>query len=168
MTDFTRKLELEKLSDKRHHFRLRADDDQLSALAKRLKIVGVNALSGYVEVKRGKKLLYVSGEVQASLTRTCVTSLEEMTEDIDETFELKFDPEPMTSTQHGEMEIDLDSPEPLIGGVLDVAGLLVDQVSLAMVDYPRKKGSEALKDTSDQPTLSPFAILKSHNLKGDE
>ncbi len=164
MTEFKHPLEIENLSDKLHRVRLTATEDQLGYIAEALEVPAVKALTGFLEVKRGKKLLFVTGSVTATLERKCVSSLEAMSEEIDESFDLKFNPQPLDYTPNAEIEVDLDEPEPIEGNTLDVARILIDQVILSMALYPRKEGATALEDTGEQPSLSPFAILKSHNL----
>ena len=144
---------------------LEAPQGVLPAIAKRLDVEGVTHLEAQIDVTRKGPLVFLEGRIQAQLQRVCVSSLENMEEEIDETFRIEFEQGAEENLTEEEVEIDADAPEPLPDETLDLADIAVQQVSLAMTPFPRKPGAEPVKDTAEQPSLSPFAALK--DLKDD-
>ena len=130
-----------------------------SALARDLGVPGVEALSGEVLAARRAGLIEVEGRVRARLTRQCVASLEDMTEVIEEDVLVTYTehaPEPVEA----EAEADLDAPEPVVDGRIDLGAVLIEQVVLAMHPHPRKPGAEAPADPGAGARITPFDVLK--------
>lgn len=156
---FTKVVELSRLKEPQS-FTLTAPDDALVDIAARLDIPAVEALKGVMTVKPTAEGATVEGEVEASLTRQCVVTLEPIAERVAESFVIRYARE---SDEAPEIELDLDDEwtEPLAGDTLDLADILVQQVALAMDPYPRKPGAEAPADLRPSPEqVSPFAALK--------
>lgn len=157
---FTRLVTIEKIPASGMDQRFSVPDQAFPGVAERLKVEGVDALEAALHVTRKGPIITVSGSVSATLRRICVYSLEEMVEDVHDTFELEFEQVDEEPDLAGELEIDADSPEPVAGETLDLADIAVQQVSLAMDPFPRKEGAEPVRDMGEQPSLSPFSVLK--------
>jgi len=134
-----------------------ADADMLAALAKRLDVLAVKALSGEARIARSGPLVKVAGAVRAELERRCVVSLEPVAETVEDVFETVLTTEPEDGSV--EDEIDLDAPEPIDGDAIDVGDLFVQYVALAMDPYPRKPGAAFEREEIRPEDLSPFAAL---------
>ena len=138
-----------------------APANALSDIAERIDAPEVIRLRSEIELHKTARGLSVSGTLDAALVRECVASLEPFEEAINEPFELQFtrSAEP---DAHGEAEIDPDAPEPLTGDSIDLADLLIQQLSLAMAPFPRKPGAASLAEKFAPPqSISPFEALKS-------
>ena len=133
----------------------------LAAVAERLEVEGVLALSGSFSLTRKDRIIHVSGAVEARLVRQCVLSLEEMEEAVSDSFSFELEQVDTLPDLAGEIDIDADMPEPFVGDTIDLADLAIQQVSLAMDPFPRKQGAEPVRDEGEQPSLSPFSVLKS-------
>ena len=130
-----------------------------TTLAQDFRVPGVQSLNGEALAARRAGMIEVEGRVRATLTRQCVASLEDMDEVIDEAFTVVFTehaPEPADA----EAEADLDAPEPIEGGRLDLGQVLLEQLVLAMAPHPRKPGAEAPADPGAGARISPFDALK--------
>jgi uncharacterized metal-binding protein YceD (DUF177 family) len=112
--------------------------------------------------------VHVSGRVQARVGQTCVVTLDPIENEIDETVDLMFvPPELMPQTVHsaddvppGEAE-ELDPPEPIDNGVIDLGRLATDVLYLAIDPYPRKPGAAFEPEAAAvDPEDHPFAALK--------
>jgi uncharacterized metal-binding protein YceD (DUF177 family) len=138
--------------------RLEMNEADRRALAEAWGIPGVQALSGEAQAARRGGLIEVEGTVRARLIRTCVASLQEMTEEIEEAFSVAYTerPEPV---REGEHEADLDAPEPVVDGTIDLGAVMLEQVVLAMHPHPRKEGAEAPADPGAGAKISPFDVL---------
>lgn len=135
--------------------------DALEAVARRLDAEAVKSLQGSFTLGRKDELITVSGEVSADLVRICVTSLQEMDEHVADSFDFEMEQVDTMPDFTGELEMEADAPDPFIGDTIDLAELAIQHVSLAMDPFPRKEGAEPVKDEGEQPSLSPFSVLKS-------
>ena len=138
---------------------LTMDAPDREALARAFGIPGVTRLSGEAQAARRGGVIEVEGTVRAVLTRECVASLEEMTEEIEEPFAVAYTEHPRAPAE-GEVEADLDAPEPIENGVLDLGAVLLEQLVLAMDPHPRIEGAEAPADPGAGARITPFDVLK--------
>lgn len=144
------------------------------SVAQRLSVPEVLHLRGSFELSPVSNGVRVAGRIDAALSRQCVVSLETMTETVDEHFEITFlksadAREEIDAGGAVEIDPDEDAPEPLAGESLDLAEILIQQLSLAMVPYPRKPGARLPEAARDEPLrASPFAVLKDKIARGGE
>lgn len=116
--------------------------------------------------------VHVLGTVSATVGQTCVVTLEPLDSLIEEAVDLTFspdavEPEPAPESEdpnrHGSWEV--DPPEPLVNGVVDLGALAVEFMVLGINPYPRKEGAElAVPVEKADPQSHPFAALA--RLKG--
>ena len=120
-----------------------------------------------VTPERGGRF-HVAGRVRARIGQTCVVTLEEIENDIDEPVDLVFvPPEQMPEmadlideAEDSDEEVP-DPPEPIENGLIDLGRVATDALFLAVDPYPRKPGAvfEPVVETAD-PEDHPFAALK--------
>ena len=120
-----------------------------------------------VTPERGGRF-HVAGRVRARIGQTCVVTLEEIENDIDEPVDLVFvPPEQMPEmadlideAEDSDEEVP-DPPEPIENGLIDLGRVATDALFLAVDPYPRKPGAvfEPVLETAD-PEDHPFAALK--------
>ena len=114
----------------------------------------------------------VTGHVRARIGQTCVVTLEEIENDIDEPIDLIFAPPEqipqmaalVDEAQENDRESDEETPdplEPIENGVIDLGRLATDALYLGVDPYPRKADAvfEPLVEALD-PEDHPFAALK--------
>lgn len=111
---------------------------------------------------------HVAGHVRARVGQTCVVTLEEIENDIDEPIDLIFAPPdqiPQMAALVDEAEESdeetPDPPEPIENGIIDLGRLATDALYLGLDPYPRKPDAvfEPLVEAAD-PEDHPFAALK--------
>ena len=110
---------------------------------------------------------HVAGHVRARIGQTCVVTLEEIENDMDEAVDLVFAPPeqiPQMAALIDEAEEDEevpDPPEPIENGTIDLGRVATDALLLAVDPYPRKPGAvfEPMVEAAD-PEDHPFAALK--------
>jgi len=116
---------------------------------------------------------HVAGRVRARIGQTCVVTLEEIENDIDEPVDLIFAPPEqipeMAALVDEAEESDEgvpDPPEPIENGVIDLGRVATDALFLAVDPYPRKAGAvfEPVVEAAD-PEDHPFAALKALQAK---
>lgn len=160
----TRPVIVDKLPDLGTTIKLAPDAAILDELAKQLKLVAIPSLTATVTVVRQGSGVHVSGHVSAVVTQACVASLEDFDAPIEEDIDLGFaPPHKLTEVKPGGVEIEvneLDEPDPLIDGVVDVGAVVVEFLALGIDPYPRKPGAvfKVPKEVAVEET-SPFAAL---------
>lgn len=157
---FAKTLPLSELDATPERHTLTASGDDLARLAAFLNVPGVDALSGEATVAKHGPLVRVDGVLRARLERQCVASLEPMEEVVEEPFSVTFTEEIPDVLPNDEVEADLDAPEPLHRGVLDLADVFLEQLVLAISPHPRKTDAEGLVDPRAGEKISPFDILE--------
>ncbi|MBB4659673.1 YceD family protein [Parvularcula dongshanensis] len=156
---FTRRIETAKLAaGQPFAVELTMEEADREALAKAFGLPGVEALSGEATAARTGGLIEVEGVVRARLTRQCVVSLEEMSEVIEEPFLVTYT-EDAGEIEEGEFEADLEAPEPVEGGAIDLGDVLLEQLVLAIDPHPRKDGAVPPADPGAGGRITPFDVL---------
>lgn len=145
---------------------IRAEPAELEALTRRLSLVALNSLEATVTVTRqsGGRLIAVSGTFKAEPVQVCVVTLEPFANPVEDQFEIRFTTDPVATSAEVVIDPDnLDEPEPLEGGVLDLGELVTQFFSLALDPHPRKPGvvfdNPAADDDAEEGARNPFAVL---------
>lgn len=166
---FSRPLEIGAIGEDGRAEHIVATEAERAALSAEHGLVGLDALSADVDVRRAAGgLIVVDGRIRASLVQTCVVSLVPVPQAIDESFHLSFatagsDAAPPKPRPGAEVMVDpeIDQPDLLEGSTLDLGAIVAEQLALALDPYPRAPGAalppEAAAD-GDRPE-SPFAAL---------
>lgn len=153
------------------------------AIAGSYDIDAIEALKADLVLKPYRKAgIRAVGTIEISMVRTCVVSLEPFDTvlklDVDRTFEPHSSrPRKVRDlNEDGEIEIDLESldpPDVILDGVLDLGGMICEEIALSLDPFPRKPGVEFEAgsdeeadqvDAEEDEKPSPFAALKA--LKG--
>lgn len=165
--EFSKPVALDDLPKGGRHFVLEANAEERGAVARRLNVPAIESFSGNVRVTASKERFAVRGNVAARLTRECVVTLEEIAEEVEESFEIDF-VRRAAALETDDEEISLDSPEVHTDPIFDVGEVLIQQLSLAMAPFPKKQGASGLPaEFATQEETSPFAqalgkAIKSH------
>lgn len=166
--EFSVEIVLDDLPKGGRHFVLKANEVERAAVATRLGVLAVELFSGDLRVTATKLRFAVRGNVVARLKRECVVSLEEITEEVGEPFEVDFVRRSATQEADDE-EISLDSPEIHSDPKFDIGELLVQQLSLAMAPFPKKQGASGLTaEFATQEETSAFAQALARAAKNEE
>jgi hypothetical protein len=128
----------------------------------------VSAQASFDVTPKSGGRFHVAGQVRARIGQTCVVTLEEIENELDEPIDLIFAP-PEQVPQMAELvdeaeesaEETPDPPEPIVGGIIDLGRLATDAVFLGIDPYPRKPDAvfEPVVEAAD-PEDHPFAALK--------
>lgn len=172
---FTRLYLAESVREGGDHLVIVADAKEREALAKDLGLPAIANLKADLTLnRRGRAEIKVAGEVTASLTQTCVVSLEPFDTWLQEEVDCAFAPEPdargverrlaEAAKRAGAEGLVLsetpDAPEPIVDGLIDLGALTAQFLALGLDPYPRKPGvafSEPAPQT--EVAASPFAVL---------
>lgn len=166
--EFSRPFNTERLTQDSREERIKANEAELAALAKRFGILGLESLSATITLSRmpdQQAVIMVEGHLSANVTQACVVTLEPVPEKVEEDFETLFAPPAYVERWLKEHpEDDLDAPEPLDRGYIDLGEIVAQYLALALNPYPRKEGLEYLGDeeapvTPPSEKQNPFAVL---------
>jgi hypothetical protein len=119
----------------------------------------------------GRDGLQVTGRVFATVGQVCVVTLEPIENEVDETIELQFTPvaaPPIAEMDKAEVDIvDVDAPEPLIGGSIDLGAIATDFMIMGIDPYPRKADAVFEPPAAGEVSGGPFAVLAALKKAGD-
>lgn len=141
-----------------------ADAPTRAAIATAFGLKGIASLSGRFRlVQAGAGRVDARLDLAARVTQTCVVSLEPVEQTITERAALVLLTADAAASTGETAVIDPDAPDEIIadGTVVDLGGILVEQLALALDPYPRKPGAEpAVGGDSDAGQADhPFAAL---------
>lgn len=171
--EFSHVVEVDRIGPQGLQLQLEADQAARTALARRLRILGVLSLKA--ELKLVPEALAghfrLTGQLDAEVEQACVVSLEPVRQQVSEVFLRRFGPESAAGTQ-AEVEDDEaewldpdadDPPDPVIGGQIDLGEVVAEELALGLDPYPRKPGAELPASYREAPEeggkISPFAAL---------
>ncbi len=146
-------------------FDLAADAQVRAAVARMAGLRDLPRLEANFDVtRRGAGGLHVAGRVSAMVGQACVVTLEPLTNEVEESFDLLFVPQPVAEREDGETGTrggNTNETEPLIGGLVDLGALAIEFLILGLDPYPRKPGAVFQPPPEARPDESPFAALAS-------
>ena len=150
---------------------LEPDAEARAAIAKELALEGLPALQGRITVRPWLDGAEITGRFTAVVEQICGVTLDPFETQIDGDFVVRAvpagSPNAPADSEGGEVEMDLEAPDPpdvLSSDDLDLAGYLVEHLALDIDPFPRKPGAE-FDYEPDVQEESPFAVLK--RLKDD-
>jgi uncharacterized metal-binding protein YceD (DUF177 family) len=130
---------------------------ECAALAIRMKLPKVTALTCQFRLERDSAdALLAHGHLVAHAVQTCVVSLEDFAEVIEDRFTVRF-----VEAGHETNNDDPDSLDEIafVDGTIDLGEAAAEQLALALNPYPRAPGAE-MPDISDEQVARPFAGLE--------
>lgn len=156
-------------------------EEELRKLAQGNGLVAVKSLEARLRVTRsGKEELLVKGRLRAEIRQSCVVSLEEFDSALDEEVRVRFAPPPPEAGGSGKtsetdkisldraLDLDDDGPDPLIGGTVDLGGVVCEFFTLALDPYPRRPGVRFEEPAAAKVEEGPFAALARRAKPGEE
>lgn len=150
---------------------VRAEAAQLPAIAAQLGLVSIEFLEARHVLSRNGERVKLEGRIAARLHQACVVTLEPFPVQLDIPVKLDFTSEEEAAAfarrnERDDTEIDIevllnedDPPEPIIDGVIDLGGVTLEFLALALDPYPRKPGASFDSSAGDAAVESPFAAL---------
>ncbi|MBN9450379.1 MAG: DUF177 domain-containing protein [Bosea sp.] len=148
-----------------------AGTEQLPAIAALLGLVSIEALEARYTLTRNGERVKLDGRIAARLHQACIVTLDPFPVRLDVPVQLDFAPEDEVAAfarrnDRDDVEIDIevrlnedDPPEPVIDGVIDLGGVTLEFLALALDPYPRKPGASFESSAGDTGMESPFAAL---------
>jgi uncharacterized metal-binding protein YceD (DUF177 family) len=162
--EFSRPFKVGELGAHGRTISLTANADERNHLARRFDLEAIHSLTADLDVTPlDGELWHVKGSFRADVVQTCVVSLEPVPALVEERLEAIFAPdgEPEPGDRSVVVSFDeVDPPEPIRDGCLDLGELVAERLALALDPYPRATGAELPQDDAgDQPVDNPFQAL---------
>lgn len=130
------------------------------ALARDFGLVSVDSLKGTFKLVRKGRLVRVTGEVKGTVQQTCVVTMEAFPAEVQEPVDVRYAEEVFEPGEEVELtQADLDAPEPIVAGGIDVGALTAEFLALGLDPYPRKPGVSFDFEAPGHEDASPFAAL---------
>ena len=149
-----------------------ANLEERSKIADAMDLLGLNLLEGELVVTRRAKSggVDVTGTLHAEFTQSCVVTLEELPCAIQRDISITYLPEDempeLQVDQYGDLAFDLeedDAPELLVGSLIDLGHIILEELSLNIDPFPRKADAQLPFDEEKGPAPmreSPFSVLQ--------
>jgi uncharacterized metal-binding protein YceD (DUF177 family) len=140
--------------------RVEATEEECEALARDFKLPAIRALRGEYRITASAKGVHVAGAVRASITQTCVVTLDAFDSDVEETVEVDFaESHGMPAEPPTEMH-EYEPPDEIVNGQIDLGALTAEFLALGLDPYPRKPGVDFSFEDGNAKPDSPFAALR--------
>ncbi|MAH83476.1 MAG: hypothetical protein CBB68_03825 [Rhodospirillaceae bacterium TMED8] len=165
------KIRLSDLPPSGYRAAFRLSEANCNAVAERLGKISISDIFADLSVTKAidAKHYNVFGTVNVKLVQTCVVTLDPLEQDLVSRVDLKFE----ESVSCGDIEWDvsgdvddiIDPPERVIGGVIDLGDLIVQQIALDLEPFPRSPniptahGSTIINTETDNHGPNPFHQL---------
>jgi uncharacterized metal-binding protein YceD (DUF177 family) len=146
---------------------IKADDTERRALADFLGIPDVRSAEAHLKLRAEPGRLFVlEGEVAADIVQTCIATLEPLDARVEGPIRRVYQDGP---PQDDDLDLDPfsdDTPDEIVGGVIDGGAAVCEYIALEMEPYPRSQDApEAEISADDGPSEAdkradnPFAVL---------
>jgi len=164
---FSRPVSVKDVSPGGTRISIAAEPAERAALAAQLKLPDVKRLEARFEIKPwARDGLSVTGVIEGEVTQICGVTLEEFEAPVHEEVDVRFVAEDTRPRQEevpgAEHEADLDAPDMLQNGRVDLGALAAEHLALGLDPYPRKPELATEVPPEDEPkpaTHRPFAGL---------
>jgi uncharacterized metal-binding protein YceD (DUF177 family) len=159
-SEFSRPVSLDRIGLLGLDITVEASAAECAALAERMKIPAVLAMScTFHLIREGRDKVLARGILRAEVTRTCVITLDEFDSSLEEVFQVRFVP---SGEESDDIDPDSDDEIPFEGSGIDLGEAAAEQLGLALDPYPRMPGVE-MPAVEDEPDDHPFAALRRLN-----
>lgn len=156
MSEMTRPVAIDRIGTAGLDMVVEAAPSELVAIAARLFLPEIDRVRCSFRLKRLEdSVIEASGTLTASVTQTCVVTLDPFPQAISEDFTIRFVPEGNETEDD-----DPDSPDqiPYPAGLIDVGEAAIEQLALALDPYPRRPGLDEVEAEVPE-TPNKFAAL---------
>ena len=153
-----------RLPERGAHVTVEATEEERDALAADLGLVALRSLVGRFRIVGKPERVHVTGRLEADITQTCVVTLDAFESSLDEEVDVEFRiadelPRRREPAVDAEIETDIDAPDEIVDGRIDLGALAAEFLALGLDPYPKKPGAEFAPVDGQDDANSPFAVL---------
>ena len=166
--EFSRKIRVADLrSGSARPISAKADAEERAALATRFGAISVPRFSFAAKFDPWRDGWRVSGVARARVAQSCVATLVDVDQVIEERFERCFTPHPEAEASEQDIDPEAEDPPEFLGDSIDVGEIAAESVALALDPYPRAPGAEFIAAAAapegaadiEEAEIRPFAAL---------
>ena len=166
--EFSRIVELDRISHSGMVREIAADEAERRALARRFAILAIESLVARVALHRTRRGdVAVSARISARVLQECVVTLEPVCGEIEEEVALSLRPVDEDAFRQKTVVIPADEDfEPFFGDRIDIGELVAVELALSLDPFPRAPDADAalgpggVREDSPEPSESPFRALE--------
>ncbi|MBV9077245.1 MAG: DUF177 domain-containing protein [Methylobacteriaceae bacterium] len=159
---FSRPVAVNRLPDDGTEVTVTANEEERRDLAMDFGLPAIGRLEGRFRLRPTRTGVQVAGTVTAEVTQTCVVTLEPFDSILTEEVEVEFT-EPSRTSPRGEpapeLEADLDIPDEIVDGRVDLGAVTSEFLALGLDPYPRKPGVSFAFEDDPEAKAGPLAEL---------
>jgi len=165
--EFSRLIPLSEIGVGAVERQIRANTEELAALAKRFELPSIEKLEAKLAVRRDGEAILVEGGMAASVTQSCVITGDPVAAGIDEPMLIRFVREPEYAPD-SEIELETEDCDSMFhdGKTIDLGEAAAQSLLLALNPFPRGPDAETfmkeagVKDESEAGPFGALAALK--------
>src|SRR3978361_1160076 len=158
--EFHRPVSLDRIGPHGLDLTIEATPAECAALAVRMNLPAVVKLScAFHLIREGRDTVLARGVLRATVTQTCVISLEEFDAPVEEVFQVRFVP---SGEETDDIDPEAEDEIPFEGTHIDLGEAAADRLGLALDPYPRMPGVE-LPVAEGQPAPPRCGALRRLN-----
>ncbi|WP_108883353.1 YceD family protein [Anderseniella sp. Alg231-50] len=175
--EFSRLFDVSRMAPEGASETISATTEECAAVAARFGVEAVHSISATIHIQPWKRGGFrARGEASASITQTCVVTLDPFESDVRAQLDQVFIARD-SRLAADDVEVVVSHDEEDIGyiddGEIELGEFAVEALCLELDPYPRKDGAELPVSSSgeagtDEPKVSPFAVLKQLKLKDSD
>lgn len=163
--EFSYPLKIDELGQGEQKYALKANKAQLQTLREILQVPEVKSFGADMKLifQKKKGILEITGKVKAKLSLISVISLELFDKEYETDFKVVYD----TNAKYEDIyqddeDINLDLPDIVVGGQIDLGDIAIEQLALILEDHPRQAGEtfESVIEDNSPVRHNPFAVLE--------
>ena len=137
-------------------FNLRPNEDQLVNISNKLGLSAAHKVSFAGQITaQGRRNWVLSAKLGATVIQPCIVTLEPVKTRIDTDVRREFLAE-LPDPGLGEVEMHDDENIELLGSTIDPFVVMVEALTLALPQYPRKKGANLAESVFTEPGQKPM------------
>ena len=159
-SEFYRSVSLDRIGSHGLDLTIEANAAECAALTVRMNLPAVLSLScTFHLIREERDRVLARGVLRATVTQTCVVSLDDFDAVIEEIFQVRFVP---SGEESDDVDPELEDELPFEGNLIDLGEAVAEQLALALNPYPRMPGVE-MPAVEDEADPHPFAALRRLN-----
>lgn len=130
------------------------------ALARHAGVLAAESIAATLHLAHeGKEGVRITGRLTATVRQTCGVTLEPFDAPLDEEIDVHFAPPGSYVRSDEDEENEIDPPDEIIEGRIDVGALVGEFLALGVDPYPRKPGAVFEPPPENPAAISPFSAL---------
>ena len=165
--EFSRPVRIDTIGEQPREIRVAAEPQELTALAGRFCLLGLDRLEAALTLSRDGEAVTVAGTLRAEVSQACIASAAPVPATLIVPFDILFRPQPAAARPDEEVELSESEMDVVFydRAEIDLGEAVAETLSLNLDPYPRAAEAEAalraagVQREGEEEKESPFAAL---------